>query len=96
MAPKWSSHKPTAARPTAKRTFGSNQADLNGNPEEEEEEEVEDEDEDADSCLNQKATPKQPAGRMAATGRKAPRWRMAVCCLGTAHWRNNNGGTAGQ
>lgn len=67
-APKWSSHKPAAA----KKTFGLNQANLNGNVQEE----------DADSCLNQKAVRSRPAGHMAATGRKAP------CCLSTAQWRN--------
>lgn len=36
-----------------------------------------------------KAIHSRPAGRMAATGRKAPCWRMTVCCLGTAQWRNN-------
>lgn len=76
MALKWSSHEPAAA----KKTIGLNQANLNGNMEEEEEEE-------GDSCVKQKAVHSRPAGRMAATGRKAPRWRMTVCCLSTAQWR---------
>lgn len=45
-------HKPTAARRTAKKTLRPNRADLNGNTEETEGEEEEEENEDADSCLN--------------------------------------------